>query len=636
MREPIDRRPCSTPHRRGTTSTSSTRTTASCTSSTSPTAAAWDFLKDNIPLLDCPDKEIEEIYYFRWWTFRKHIKQTPDGFIITEFLPKVGWAGKHNSINCAAGHHFREGRWLHDPKYLDDYSLFWFRKGGSARSYSFWAADSLWARFLVDRRRPPDRELASRPDRQLRGVGEGPPRPQRAVLADRRPRRHGGLDRRQTAIRATINSYMYGDALAIARIAERLGRRTSPSEFRAKAAEIKRLVAGEDFGTREAAFFKVLPRGEKRAVLRCPRAARLHALVLRSARRRQVRRLEAAHGPPGFLRSLRADDGRAAASEIRPLLQGHECQWNGPSWPFSTAVTLTAMANLLNDYQQDVVGRKDYFDLLTIYARSQHLRPRRRHGRALDRREPQPAHRRLDRPHAAEVLEQRHLGPGQGGEERGKDYNHSTYLRPGDQRPDRASARGPTKRSRSTRSSRQDAWDYFCLDQVRYHGRWLTILFDQSGDRYHRGHGLRIFADGRQIAACDRCSGSRPRFRPQAGAETAGRLGEVRGQPGAGRQVRHLLRHLGARRRATRYRMWLSWRPKQSVALVESRDGIHWSEPPQIVLGPKKETGWEDDINRPVRPQTRGRLPHVVHRPGQGPFVDRLRHQSRRRRPGSG
>ncbi len=25
------------------------------------------------------DKNIEEIYYFRWWTFRKHLKKTPDG-----------------------------------------------------------------------------------------------------------------------------------------------------------------------------------------------------------------------------------------------------------------------------------------------------------------------------------------------------------------------------------------------------------------------------------------------------------------------------------------------------------------------------------------------------------------------------
>jgi sucrose-6-phosphate hydrolase SacC (GH32 family) len=46
------------------------------------------------------------------------------------------------------------------------------------------------------------------------------------------------------------------------------------------------------------------------------------------------------------------------------------------------------------------------------------------------------------------------------------------------------------------------------------------------------------------------------------------------------------------------YRMWVSWRPKQSVALVESKDGIHWTAP-EIVLGPRKGSGWEDDINRP-------------------------------------
>ena len=86
-----------------------------------PNAAAWEFLKTNIPLLDCPDKDIEEIYYFRWWTFRKAIRQTPDGFVVTEFLPTVGWAGKHNSINCTAGHHLHEGRWVNDPKYLDNY-----------------------------------------------------------------------------------------------------------------------------------------------------------------------------------------------------------------------------------------------------------------------------------------------------------------------------------------------------------------------------------------------------------------------------------------------------------------------------------------------------------------------------------
>ena len=48
-----------------------------------------------------------------------------------------------------------------------------------------------------------------------------------------------------------------------------------------------------------------------------------------------------------------------------------------------------------------------------------------------------------------------------------------------------------------------------------------------------------------------------------------------------------------------KYRMWVSWRPKASIALTESSDGIQWSEP-RIALGPCKETGWEDDINRPA------------------------------------
>jgi predicted GH43/DUF377 family glycosyl hydrolase len=47
------------------------------------------------------------------------------------------------------------------------------------------------------------------------------------------------------------------------------------------------------------------------------------------------------------------------------------------------------------------------------------------------------------------------------------------------------------------------------------------------------------------------------------------------------------------------YRMWFSWRPKKSIALVESKDGIEWSKP-IIVLGPNDKTDWENDINRPV------------------------------------
>lgn len=47
------------------------------------------------------------------------------------------------------------------------------------------------------------------------------------------------------------------------------------------------------------------------------------------------------------------------------------------------------------------------------------------------------------------------------------------------------------------------------------------------------------------------------------------------------------------------YKMYFSWRPKQSVALTESADGLSWSEP-VIVMPGRHDSGWEDEINRPV------------------------------------
>ncbi len=34
---------------------------------------AFEFLENNIPKLNCPDKNIEKTYYFRWWVYCKHI-----------------------------------------------------------------------------------------------------------------------------------------------------------------------------------------------------------------------------------------------------------------------------------------------------------------------------------------------------------------------------------------------------------------------------------------------------------------------------------------------------------------------------------------------------------------------------------
>jgi predicted GH43/DUF377 family glycosyl hydrolase len=52
-------------------------------------------------------------------------------------------------------------------------------------------------------------------------------------------------------------------------------------------------------------------------------------------------------------------------------------------------------------------------------------------------------------------------------------------------------------------------------------------------------------------------------------------------------------------RKGGKYRMWFSWRPKQSIALTESENGLTWSEP-VIALGPNAKSGWENEVNRPV------------------------------------
>ncbi len=567
-------------------------------------AEAWNFLKGNIPLLDCPDKELEQIYYFRWWAYRKHIKQTSVGWIVDEFLPTVGWAGKFNSISCAAGHHIYEGRWLGEPSYLDDYSRFWFRSGGEPRRYSFWAADAIWARAQVtgDDRLAKDLLPDLIRNHEAWEVDHCDPNGLFWQVDDRDGMEasiSGALQPKHQGYRATINSYMYGDAVAIARIADRSGQKDVAERFRAKASEIKRLTQDKLWDP-AAQFFKVLPRGEKTQL---SDARELHGYTPwyfnlpdadKSAAWKQLM------DPQGFY----APFGPTTAEQRHPKFalsyQGHECQWNGPSWPFATAVTLTGLANLLNGNSQSVVNKQDYLDLLKVYVRSQHVK--RDDGSVV------PWIDENLNPTNGDWISRTRLkawkkgtwDAGKGGVERGKDYNHSTFcdlvisgligLRP---RADETIEVNPLVP--------EGAWDYFCLDQIRYHDRWLTILFDADGTRYCKGRGLRVFSDGREIAASDkltRVTGKLPAATEAVAPETSAGWKKFEGNPVMGGQYGTCF-DISVLREGGAYRMWLSWRPKKSIALVESQDGVHWSEPPQVVLGPRAETGWENDINRP-------------------------------------
>ena len=189
-----------------------------------PNCGASDFLRKNIPFFECPDKELEKTYYFRWWTYRKHIKKTPDGFVITEFLPDVPWAGKYNTISCAANHHFYEGRWLRNAEILSDYASFWFSGSGNPRLYSFGAADAIYNYYLIHN----DKMLLADLYPKLKdnfAKWEEEKRDSTGMFwqVDDRDGMEmsvsGHLSEGGRGYRPTINSYMYGEAVALAKIA---------------------------------------------------------------------------------------------------------------------------------------------------------------------------------------------------------------------------------------------------------------------------------------------------------------------------------------------------------------------------------------------------------------------------------
>lgn len=100
-----------------------------------------------------------------------------------------------------------------------------------------------------------------------------------------------------------------------------------------------------------------------------------------------------------------------------------------------------------------------------------------------------------------------------GGRERGKDYNHSTFvdliisgligIRPRSKDILVVSPLVPV-----------DAWDYFCLDGVLYRQRILTVIWDRTGERYGRGAGFQVLVDGKRLARAETLTRLRLRLPP--------------------------------------------------------------------------------------------------------------------------
>src|ERR1043166_8627838 len=469
----------------------------------------FDWFKANVPFFDGPDADIVTTYYYRWELVTKHLTygSPTSGYSFTEFIDRPFWSGAFGAISCPAGHQLYEVRWLNDARFAHDYSRYWFHtKGAQPRRYGCWIADAIWAAHLVH---PDDafvkdllgdlkNNYAEWEKRQFvpevglfwqNGHDDG----MEYNIASRQT-----LDivRGANCFRPGFNAYMYADAIAIARIARLAGDEAMAKQFEAKAALLKEKIQKLLWEPKREFFFPMFMRDERDKEGNVVKAMTLtyqsgkfagdaHGREEHAYIPWQFNLPDAGHETAWkFLMDsdyFFADFGPSTVERHDPqfILQKSCCWWSGQSWPYATAQTLKALANLLQNYQQNVITRADYARLLQVYARS---------------------HRKNGAPYIAEAC-----NPDTGSWEGHDSYNHSEHyfhssfndliitgligLKP---RADDVVEIDPLA---------PKDWPFFALEDVPYHGRKLTIVWDKDGSRYGHGAGLRLLADGKELAS---------------------------------------------------------------------------------------------------------------------------------------
>ena len=446
---------------------------------------AFEWLEQNIPLFECPDTLLQQTYYYRWWTFRKHLKQTPEGFVFTEFITPVGHAGKYNTVSSALGHHIYEGRWLHDKTYIDQYIDFWLYVDPKTtkphlRAFSSWLQNAVYNRYLVNLDKAFIQKNLAALNADYRQWEEEKELPSQLFWQfDVRDAMEESISggRKEKNRRPTINSYMYGNADALAKMACLLSVDSLQNTYKQKAAALKRLVQ-DSLWDASASFFKVRhPDGKldgaREAIGFIP-----WYFHLPKDQEDYAKAWDQLRDTMGF----KAPWGLTTAERRHPLFRthgtGHGCEWDGAVWPYASTQTLKGLSNLLTAYKRHAKMTSDvFYDELYTYAWSQ---------------------QKNGKPYIGEYQDEKNGYWLKGDNPRSSYYNHSGFadliindligLKP---RADNVIEIFPL--------IPKGKWDWFCLDRVLYHGKMLSILWDKTGHKYGKGRGFQIYADGKVI-----------------------------------------------------------------------------------------------------------------------------------------
>lgn len=444
-----------------------------------PNSESAEWMERNVPRFECPDKQLEQMYYYRWWTLRKAIRETPVGYVFNEFLVERSYADKYNLIACALGHHIMEARWLRDSTYLSQYVNVWLR-GDEGKpmfrldTFSSWLPYAMMQRSLVLGSKDWMKEYSLDLQADIRrweesnSYGDGLFW-QRDVKDGMEEQISGG--RKVNNRRPTINSYMYGNYKALAWLNEgsAMGR-----EYEKKADDLRSLIDGK-LWNKEMKFYGTLTTADTLAKVReqigyIPWYFNLPA--------DDAERFAPAWKQLMDEKGFDAPFGITTAERRHPLFRKRyrpgkpSCEWDGAVWPFATSQTLTALINVMNNYPflaQAIDADSIWHHHLKKYVECQSRR---------------------GRPYIGEYLDEKDGQWLMGDRERSRYYNHSTFC-------DLiiTGICGLTPRlddEIDLHPHIPDSWDYFCLDGVPYHGKLLTIIYDRNGDHYHQGKGLKV------------------------------------------------------------------------------------------------------------------------------------------------
>ncbi|MCR5711467.1 MAG: six-hairpin glycosidase [Prevotella sp.] len=448
---------------------------------TIPNAQSSEWMRENIPLFDCPQENFREMFYYRWWTLRKHIKRTPVGYGMTEFLVQRSYADRYNLIACAIGHHIMESRWLRDTTYLHQILRTWYYGNDGQpmtkmNKFSSWnpvAVLEMWkvqgdTTFMLGLKPRLEEEYArwERTNRLANGLYW------QGDVQDGMEESISGGRKKQYA-RPTINSYMFGNAKALSFMNSLTGETAKVKTYQQKADTLRNLIETKLWNEQQQ-FFET-HRGDSSANVREAIGYIPWYFNLPAAGSKYDVAWQQLLDEKGFS----APYGLTTAERRHPLFRSHgfgKCEWDGAVWPFATSQTLTALANHIENGNPTYTNT--FFRQMELYVESQHHR---------------------GRPYIGEYLDETNGAWLMGDRERSRYYNHSTFndlmitgicgLRP---QQDGSIVVNPLVP--------QDKWDYFCLDGIRYRGHILTILWDKDGQRYHQGTGLTLMVDGKVVA----------------------------------------------------------------------------------------------------------------------------------------